>query len=63
MGVYMKTNNIKVTAEHLFPFLMGDVKNGFSNLTKVQIGQDQYRKDIMNHHQEKALKVGCCERE
>jgi len=24
------------------------VKNGFSNLTKVQIGWDQYKKDVTN---------------
>jgi len=39
------------------------VKNGFSDLTKEGIGQDQCRKDIMNDHQEKVLKEGCCERE
>ena len=39
------------------------VKNGFSDLTKEQIGQDQYRKDIMNDCQEKDLKDGCHERE
>ena len=37
------------------------VRNGFSNPTKEQIGQDQCRKDIMNDCQEKALKEGCCE--
>ena len=42
---------------------MGDVKNGFSNPTKEQIGWDQCRKDITNDHWEKALKEGCCERE
>src|SRR5882724_3576344 len=39
------------------------VKNGFSDLTKEQIGQDQSRKDITNDHQGRALKEGCCERE
>ena len=39
------------------------VNNRFSVPNKVQIGQDQYRKDIMNNCQEKALKKGCCERE
>jgi len=29
----------------------GDVKNRFSNPTKLQIGQDQYRKDITKDHQ------------
>jgi len=32
------------------------VKNWFSNQTKVQIGQDQFRIAIMNDHQEKALR-------
>ena len=40
-----------------------NVKNRFSDLTKVLIGQDQYRIDIMNDHQEKALQEGCCERD
>ena len=39
------------------------VKNRFSNPTKVQIGQDQYRKDVMNDHWEKALREGCHEKE
>jgi len=39
------------------------VKNGLSGLTNVLIGQDTYRIDVMNDHQEKALKEGCCERE
>src|SRR5882724_1093481 len=39
------------------------VKNGFSDLTKVQIGWDQFGKDVMNDHQGKALKEGCCEKE
>jgi len=39
-----------------------NVRNRFSNLTKVQIGQDQYRKDDMNDHQENTLKEGCHER-
>ena len=38
------------------------VKNGFSDPTKVQIGQGQHRIDITNDHQEKALKEGCHER-
>jgi len=37
------------------------VKNGFSDPTKEQIGQDQCRKDITNDHQEKAPKEGCHE--
>ena len=43
---------------------MGDwtVKNGFSDPTKEQEGQDQPRKDIMNRCQVKALREGCCER-
>ena len=39
------------------------VKNGFSNPTKVQIGQGQYRRDVTDDCQMKALKEGCCERE
>src|SRR5882724_12446348 len=39
------------------------VKNGFSNLTKEQVGQDQQGKDIMNDHQAKAPREGCHERE
>jgi len=42
---------------------MPGVKNGFSDLTKEQIGWDQCRKDITNDHQGKALKEGCHERE
>ena len=42
---------------------MPNVNNGFSNLTKVQIGQDQSGKDITNEHWEKALREGCHERE
>ena len=38
------------------------VKNGFSDPTKEQEDQDQPRKDIMNRHQVKALREGCCER-
>ena len=34
-----------------------------SNLTKEQVGRDQQGKDVMNDHQGKALKEGCCERE
>jgi len=33
-----------------------NVKNGFSDLTKEQVCQDQQRKDVMNDHQEKFLK-------
>ena len=40
----------------------GSVKNGFSDPTKVKIGQDRYGIDIMNDCQEKALKEGCHER-
>jgi len=39
------------------------VKNRFSNPSKVQIGWDQQRNDVMNEHWEKALREGCCERE
>ena len=39
------------------------MKNGFSNLTKVQKGWGQYRIDVMNDHQRKALREGCNERE
>src|SRR5882724_2770763 len=38
------------------------VKNGFSDLTKEQKGQDQPRKDIVNRHQVRALREGCHER-
>src|SRR5882724_13358719 len=38
------------------------VKNGFSNLTKVQKGRDRQRKDVEGDHQGKALKEGCRER-
>jgi len=38
------------------------VKNGFSDLTKVQLGQGQHRIDIMNDHWEKTLKESCHER-
>src|SRR5882724_4547390 len=38
------------------------IKNGFSNLTKLKIGWDRYRKDIMNDCQGKALEEGSCER-
>src|SRR5882724_12240940 len=38
------------------------VKNRFSDLTKEQEGQDRPRKDIMNRHQAKALREGCCGR-
>ena len=41
---------------------MDYIKNGFSDPTKEQIGWDQCRKDVMNDHQEKALKEGCHER-
>jgi len=30
---------------------------------REQIGRDRQRKDVMNDHQGKALKEGCCERE
>jgi len=39
------------------------VKNGVSDLTKEQTGQDQCRKEVMNDCWEKALKEGCHERE
>jgi len=39
------------------------VKNGFSDLTKVQEGRDRPRKNVMNRHQGKALSNGCRERE
>ena len=42
---------------------MCGVTNGFSDLTKVKIGQDQWKKDITNECQEKALREGCHERE
>src|SRR5882724_2603539 len=38
------------------------VKNGFSDLTKVQKGRDRQRKDIEDDCQGKALKEGCRER-
>jgi len=38
------------------------VKNGFSDPTKVQKGQDRQRKDVEGDRQGKALKEGCCER-
>ena len=38
------------------------VKNGFSNLTKVQEGRDWPRKDVVNRRQKKALREGCRER-
>src|SRR5882724_11081235 len=38
------------------------VKNGFSDLTKEQEGQDRPRKDIMNRPQVNALREGCHER-
>jgi len=37
------------------------VKNGLSNLTKVQEGQDQLGNSIKSDHQGKALKEGCHE--
>jgi len=43
--------------------MMCPVKKEFSDPTKVQIGQDQYRIDIMNDHWVKALREGCHERE
>jgi len=45
------------------PLVWQSVKKGFSYLTKEKIGQDKCRKDVMNDHQEKALKEGCHERE
>src|SRR5882724_4481073 len=39
-----------------------NVKNGFSNPTKEQEGQDQQRKDVTNDRQGKALREGCHER-
>src|SRR5882672_1934010 len=39
------------------------VKNGFSDLTKVQIGRDWPRKDVGCERQGKALEEGCRERE
>jgi len=50
-------------AWYCMPFFLDTSKNGFSDLTKEQIGWDQCRKDIMNDLWEKALKQGCCERE
>src|SRR5882724_10470309 len=38
------------------------VKNGFSDLTKVQEGRDRPRKDVMNRCRGKALSEGCHER-
>src|SRR5882724_7833547 len=38
------------------------VKNGFSDPNKEKEGQDRPRKDVMNRHQAKALREGCCER-
>ena len=38
------------------------VKNGFSDMTKEQVGQYLQRKYITNDHQGKALKEGCHER-
>jgi len=40
----------------------GSVKNGFSDLTKVQEGRDRPRKDVMNRHRGRALSEGCHER-
>jgi len=45
------------------PVLKHFVKNRISNPTTVKIGQDQYRIDVTNYHQENALQEGCCERE
>ena len=39
------------------------VKNGFYDPTKVKIGWDQYRIEIMNDSWGKALREGCHERE
>ena len=41
---------------------MQPVKNGFSDPTKAQEGQDRPRKDVMNRRQGKALSEGCHER-
>jgi len=38
------------------------VKNGLSDLTKVQEGWDQLGNDVKSDHQGKALKEGCHER-
>src|SRR5882724_11130733 len=38
------------------------VKNGFSDPTKAQEGQDRPRKDVINRCRGKALSEGCCER-
>src|SRR5882724_12633578 len=38
------------------------VKNGFSDLTKEEKGQDQPRKDIVNRCQVRALREGCHDR-
>jgi len=47
----------------VMPGHLGTVsRNGFSNLTKEQEGQDWPRKDIMSRRQVKALREGCCER-
>src|SRR5882724_8951405 len=43
-------------------FRVWGVQNGFSDLTKEQKGQDWPRKDIVNRHQVRALREGCCER-
>ena len=48
-----------------FLFLMAmlsNVKNRFSDPTKEKKGRDQPRKDVVNIHQVKALREGCCER-
>ena len=42
--------------------LLETVKNGFSDLTKVQEGWDRQGKDVMDDCQGKALREGCCER-
>ena len=42
---------------------VGSVKNRFSDPTKVQIGQDQYRNDVKSDCWEKDLEEGCCKRE
>ena len=38
------------------------VKNGFSNPTKAQEGQDWPRKDVVNRRRKIALREGCRER-
>ena len=42
-------------------FGMGCINNGFSDMNKSQMGQDQQRKDMTDDHQGKALKEGFSE--